>query len=372
MPMAAERSFYVTTPIYYVNAAPHLGHAYTTIAADVMARHHRQRGEDVFFLTGTDEHGEPVADAAKAQGLEPQGARRPQRRALQGARAAPRAPPTTSSSAPPTREHVERGAGGPPARPRQRPRLQGPLRGLVLPALRGLQGRERDRRGQPLPDPRDRARCASSEENWFFRLSTLPGARSSALYAEQPDFVTPRVALQRGAGVHPAAACRTSRSRARKLTWGVAGAVGPERTSSTSGSTRCSTTTRRSASPATARTSPSRFWPATYHLIGKDILQVPHGLLAGDADGRRPAAARARLRPRLPADGRREDEQVAGQRARPVRGHRPLRGRRAALLPAARRHLRRGRLGVDRGLRAPLRDRAGQRATATSPAARSR
>jgi methionyl-tRNA synthetase len=65
-------SFYVTTPIYYVNAAPHLGHAYTTIAADAMARHHRQRGEDVFFLTGTDEHGEPVADAAHALGIEPQ------------------------------------------------------------------------------------------------------------------------------------------------------------------------------------------------------------------------------------------------------------------------------------------------------------
>src|SRR4029450_13453651 len=71
--MAAERTFYVTTPIYYVNAAPHLGHAYTTIAADVMARHHRQRGEDVFFLTGVDEHGEPVADGAKAQGLGPKG-----------------------------------------------------------------------------------------------------------------------------------------------------------------------------------------------------------------------------------------------------------------------------------------------------------
>src|ERR1700694_348708 len=65
-------SFYITTPIYYVNAQPHLGHAYTTIAADVLARHMRQRGEDVFFLTGTDEHGEPVADAARAQGLEPQ------------------------------------------------------------------------------------------------------------------------------------------------------------------------------------------------------------------------------------------------------------------------------------------------------------
>ena len=64
--------YYVTTPIYYVNAAPHLGHAYTTIAADVIARHHRQRGEEVFSLTGTDEHGEPVADAAHALGLEPQ------------------------------------------------------------------------------------------------------------------------------------------------------------------------------------------------------------------------------------------------------------------------------------------------------------
>ena len=49
--------FYVTTPIYYVNATPHIGHAYTTIAADVLARHHRQRGDETFFLTGTDEHG---------------------------------------------------------------------------------------------------------------------------------------------------------------------------------------------------------------------------------------------------------------------------------------------------------------------------
>jgi methionyl-tRNA synthetase len=53
-------------------AAPHLGHAYSTIAADIMARHMRQRGEDVFFLTGTDEHGEPVALAAEREGLTPQ------------------------------------------------------------------------------------------------------------------------------------------------------------------------------------------------------------------------------------------------------------------------------------------------------------
>ena len=64
-------SFYITTPIYYVNAQPHLGHAYTTIVTDVLARHMRQRGEDVFFLTGTDEHGEPVADAARARDSSP-------------------------------------------------------------------------------------------------------------------------------------------------------------------------------------------------------------------------------------------------------------------------------------------------------------
>src|SRR5213595_2866207 len=64
-------SYYVTTPIYYVNAEPHLGHAYTTIAADVAARHMRQRGEDVFFLTGTDEHGSKNARSAAAEGIEP-------------------------------------------------------------------------------------------------------------------------------------------------------------------------------------------------------------------------------------------------------------------------------------------------------------
>ena len=65
-------TYFLTTPIYYVNAEPHLGHAYTTIAADVLARHMRQRAEEVFFLTGTDEHGEPVAQAAEREGVTPQ------------------------------------------------------------------------------------------------------------------------------------------------------------------------------------------------------------------------------------------------------------------------------------------------------------
>jgi methionyl-tRNA synthetase len=61
--------FYITTPLYYVNAAPHLGHSYTTIAADALARFHRQLGEDVYFLTGTDEHGQKIAQAASLEGI---------------------------------------------------------------------------------------------------------------------------------------------------------------------------------------------------------------------------------------------------------------------------------------------------------------
>ena len=66
------KAFYVTTPIYYVNDAPHIGHAYTTVAGDVLTRWHRQRGESVWFLTGTDEHGQKVMRAAEAGGVSPQ------------------------------------------------------------------------------------------------------------------------------------------------------------------------------------------------------------------------------------------------------------------------------------------------------------
>ncbi|MGP7960284.1 methionine--tRNA ligase [Sanguibacter sp. A247] len=70
--MAHTSSFYITTPIYYVNDAPHIGHAYTTVAADVLARWHRQRQEDTWFLTGTDEHGQKVMNTAAANGVTPQ------------------------------------------------------------------------------------------------------------------------------------------------------------------------------------------------------------------------------------------------------------------------------------------------------------
>ena len=66
------KKMYITTPIYYVNSVPHLGHAYTTIACDILARHYRQKGVDIRFLTGTDEHGANIEKSAAAKGVSPQ------------------------------------------------------------------------------------------------------------------------------------------------------------------------------------------------------------------------------------------------------------------------------------------------------------
>ena len=70
--MAEGSRFYVTTPIFYVNDVPHIGHAYTEVAADVLARWHRQAGDDTWLLTGTDEHGQKILRTATANGATPQ------------------------------------------------------------------------------------------------------------------------------------------------------------------------------------------------------------------------------------------------------------------------------------------------------------
>jgi methionyl-tRNA synthetase len=70
--MAAGQPFFVTTPIYYVNDSPHIGHAYTTVAVDALARFMRLDGRNVMFLTGTDEHGQKVDKSARAAGVDPQ------------------------------------------------------------------------------------------------------------------------------------------------------------------------------------------------------------------------------------------------------------------------------------------------------------
>ncbi len=79
-----KNTFYITTPIYYVNDVPHIGHAYTTVAADTMARYKRLIGEDVYFLTGTDEHGQKVEKTAADKGLQAPGIRGLHRSPVQG------------------------------------------------------------------------------------------------------------------------------------------------------------------------------------------------------------------------------------------------------------------------------------------------
>src|SRR5258705_12791738 len=70
-PSMSDRKFYITTPIYYPNGEPHLGHVYTTLAADAVARYHRLAGDNTYFLTGTDEHGIKMVKTAEAAGVTP-------------------------------------------------------------------------------------------------------------------------------------------------------------------------------------------------------------------------------------------------------------------------------------------------------------
>jgi methionyl-tRNA synthetase len=267
--MASDHSFYVTTPIYYVNAAPHLGHAYTTIAADVMARHHRQRGEDVFFLTGTDEHGEPVADAAKAQGLEPK--ELADRNAERFKALAPRLDATNDffirTSDP---EHARR----------VQEVLQrvydngyvheGLYEGWYCPRCADFKVENEIEEGNRCPIHHIELE-RHSEQNYFFQLSAFQ-ERLEELYASQPDFVVPRVRYNEALSFIKSGLQDISLSRAQ-LTWGV-----PVR--------RAAQLLHR------ARLRPRRRGPHRSLLAG-DLPRhrqghpaLPHRLLAGDADGR--------------------------------------------------------------------------------------
>ena len=100
--MSGQQKFYITTPIFYPNGVPHIGHAYTALASDVMARFQRLDGKDVFFLTGTDEHGLKMQQTAVAEGHHAAGARGPQLAALPRHDEGAQRLATTISSAPPS------------------------------------------------------------------------------------------------------------------------------------------------------------------------------------------------------------------------------------------------------------------------------
>ncbi len=261
-------SFYITTPIYYVNAQPHLGHAYTTIAADVLARHMRQRGEDVFFLTGTDEHGEPVADAARAQGLEPK--ELADRNAERFKSLMPRLDVSNDFFIRTSDEQHKAKVQEVLQRVHDNGyTYKGLYEGWYCPRCADFKVENEILEGNRCPIheiPLIRER----EENWFFRLSSFQEPLER-LYAEHPDFVMPPRHFNEARSFISQGLQDVSLSRAR-LHWGVTVPWDTGHVFYVWFDALLNYYTALSyARPGEDLT--DRFWPATYHIIGKDILK---------------------------------------------------------------------------------------------------
>jgi methionyl-tRNA synthetase len=261
-------SFYVTTPIYYVNAAPHLGHAYTTIAADALARHHRQRGEEVFFLTGTDEHGEPVALAAEREGVTPK--ELADRNAERFKALAPQLEVTNDFFIRTTDQgHIERVQAVLTAVRDAGHVYKGHYEGWYCPRCADFKGESEIVDGNRCPIHHIEL-TREKEENWFFRLSTFQD-RLEALYADQPDFVAPRSRYNEALSFIRSGLQDLSLSRA-KLRWGVPVPWDPDHVFYVWFDALLNYYTAlgyaRDGEDLT-----DRFWPASVHLIAKDILK---------------------------------------------------------------------------------------------------
>ncbi len=277
-------SFYVTTPIYYVNAAPHLGHAYTTIAADILARHHRQREERVFFLTGTDEHGEPVADAAHALGVEPQelADRNSERfRAL-----APRIEATNDffiRTTDPAHMAVVQDVL---SKVRENGHVyMGAYEGWYCPKCADFKAENEVDDGELCPIHHV-SLTREQEDNYFFALSSFQEPLER-LYAERPDFVAPRTRYNEALSFIQSGLRDVPLSR-HKLTWGVPVPWDPTHVFyvwfDALLNYYSALSYAREDQDLTAT-----FWPADVHLIAKDILRFhavywPALLMAADLE----------------------------------------------------------------------------------------
>jgi methionyl-tRNA synthetase len=258
-------SFYVTTPIYYVNAAPHLGHAYTTIAADVMARHHRQRGEEVFFLTGTDEHGEPVADAAHALGIEPQ--ELADRNAERFRALAPRLDATNDFFIRTTDPQHEAVVQEVLARVRENGFVyEGTYEGWYCPRCADFKADNEIDAGNRCPIHHIEL-TREQEDNYFFKLSAFQ-ERLERLYAEREDFVAPRTRYNEALSFIRSGLRDVPLTR-HKLTWGVQVPWDREHVFYVWFDALLNYYSALTYAPGAS----TELWPATYHLIGKDILR---------------------------------------------------------------------------------------------------
>jgi methionyl-tRNA synthetase len=277
-------SYYVTTPIYYVNGEPHLGHAYTTIAADVLARHMRQRGEDVFFLTGTDEHGEPVAQAAEKLGITPR--ELGDANAVRFKELAARLGVTNDFFIRTTdAEHMTKVAEVVQRIHDNGHVYAGHYEGWYCPRCADFKTESELEEGHRCPIHKIVLE-KEKEDNWFFRLSAFQ-EQLERLYADRPDFVNPRERYNEALSFIEGGLLDFSLSRQR-LKWGVEVPWDPSQVIYVWIDALLNYYTALSyARPGEDLT--ERFWPATVHLVGKDILKFhaiiwPALLMAADLE----------------------------------------------------------------------------------------
>ncbi len=275
-------SFYITTAISYVNGAPHMGHAYEAIATDVLARHMRQRGEDVFFLTGTDEHGEPVADAARAEGVEPK--QLADRNAERFKALMPRLEISNDFFIRTTDEQHERKVQEVLEKVHDNGyTYKGLYEGWYCPRCADFKVENEILEGNLCPI-HETPLVRQQEENWFFRLSAFQEALEQ-LYEDRPDFVLPGRAFTEARTFIGQGLQDVSLSRAR-LKWGITVPWDTDQVFYVWFDALLNYYTALSyARPGEDLT--DRFWPATYHIIGKDILKFhtvfwPAMLMAAD------------------------------------------------------------------------------------------
>ena len=261
-------SFYITTAISYVNGAPHLGHAYEAIATDALARHMRQRGRDVFFLTGTDEHGEPVADAAAAEGVTPQVLA--DRNAARFQELMPLLEVSNDFFIRTTDEQHEHRVQQVLERVHENGHTyKGMYEGWYCPRCADFKVENEILEGNLCPIHEIKLEL-HQEENWFFRLSTFQKPLER-LYAEQPDFVMPQARFNEARAFVASGLQDVSLSRAH-LKWGVPVPWDPGHVFYVWFDALLNYYTAlgyaRDGDDLT-----DRFWPANYHIIGKDILK---------------------------------------------------------------------------------------------------
>jgi methionyl-tRNA synthetase len=260
--------YYVTTPIYYVNAEPHLGHAYTTIAADVLARHMRQRGEEVFFLTGTDEHGEPVTLAAEKLGISPR--ELGDRNVVHFKELAERLGVTNDFFIRTTDPEHEEVVAEVVQRIHDNGHVyEGTYEGWYCPRCADFKTESELEDGNRCPIHKIVLE-REKEDNWFFRLSAFQEPLER-LYADRPLFVIPQNRYNEALSFIKQGLQDISLSRAR-LKWGVPVPWDRDQVIYV----WIDALLNYYSALSYARDGEDltdRFWPANVHLIGKDILK---------------------------------------------------------------------------------------------------